>query len=149
MPEKQTNPVRTRLTVDDRLKFENICRAEGLTEAELARRAIVEMLDRYDQQADAAKRDRLAEAMEAMTRAIEALGDSQKRSTERLAKIGSRALIDVGTIYQVLYARTADDSRERLWTEAKKAAVRLNTKRRHEGDDEATEVMKHALSGEA
>jgi hypothetical protein len=139
MPKKQTDPIRTRLAVEDRYKFEQICRAEGKTETELARRAILQFIDSYDKKADDNARDRLADVLEAMQAA-------QKKDTERLAKLAARTLIDVGTIQQVFYKRASEKDRDDLWDEARRRALERLRKKRKGGDPEATEIVQDAIS---
>lgn len=69
----QTPQLNTRLAVEDLVKLEAVCRAEGKTKTEILRKAVLIYLDNYEQKAEAAKRDRLAEAIEGMSEAIHVL----------------------------------------------------------------------------
>ncbi|MBA4027138.1 MAG: hypothetical protein C0473_02750 [Cyanobacteria bacterium DS3.002] len=142
MPQKQTNPIRTRLAVEDRLKFEQICRAENVSETDLARRALLEFIDKYDQGVEAGARDRLAEVLLAMN-------DSHKKDTERLAKMLARVMMDVGIVNQVFYKRASKEDRDALWSEAQQAAAQRLRHKRKGGDPEAAEISTDALSREA
>jgi hypothetical protein len=139
MPKKQTDPIRTRLAVEDRYKFEQICRAEGKTETELARRAILQFIDSYDKKAEDNARDRLADVLEAMQSA-------QRKDTERLAKLMARTLIDIGTVQQVFFERASKEDRGELWKVARQRAVERLKKKRKDGDPEATEIVANAVS---
>jgi hypothetical protein len=143
---RQTPQLNTRLSAEDLVKLENVCRAEGKTKTELLRKAVLIYLDSYDRKAEEAKRDRLAEAMESMTSAIKGLSEGQRNSTERLAKLAARTLIDVGTLQQVFYKRASDKDRDDLWDEARKNALERLRKKRKGGDPEATEIVKDAVS---
>ena len=145
-PPRLTPQLNTRLAAEDLLKLETLCRAEGKTKTEILREAVLRYLDSYEQKADAGKRDRLAEEMEAMKKAIEVLSETQKKSTERLAKLSARTLIDVGTLQQVFYKRASDKDRDDLWDEGRRNALERLRKKRKGGDPEATEIMEDAIS---
>ena len=116
MTKKQTDPIRTRLAVEDRYKFEQMCRAEGKTETEVARKALLQFIDSYDKKAEDSSRDRLAEILEEMQK-------ERKKDTDRLAKLAVRTMIDVGTIQQVFYKRASEKDRDDLWDEARRNAL--------------------------
>ncbi len=143
---RQTPQLNTRLSAEDLVKLENVCRAEGKTKTELLRKAVLIYLDSYDRKAEEAKRDRLAEAMESMVSAIKGLSKGQSESTERLAKMAARVMIDVGTMQQVFYKRASDKDRDDLWDEARKKALERLRKKRKGGDPEASEIVKDAIS---
>lgn len=142
----QTPQLNTRISAEDLTKLEAVCRAEGKTKTEILRKAVLIYLDGYEQKAEAAKRDRLAEAIESMTKAIELLGEGQKKSTERLAKMTARATMDIGIVNQVFYKRAAKDERDALWGSARQAAIERLKHKKKDGDPEATEIMSDALS---
>lgn len=142
----QTPQLNTRLAAEDLTKLEAVCRAEGKTKTEILRKAVLLYLDGYEQKAEAAKRDRLAEAIESMTKAIEGLATGQKNSTERLAKMIARTMMDVGIVNQVFYKRAAKDERDALWASARQAATERLKHKKKDGDPEATELMTDALS---
>jgi hypothetical protein len=142
----QTPQLNTRISAEDLTKLEAICRAEGKTKTEILRKAVLLYLDGYEQKAEAAKRDRLAEAIESMTKAIEGLATGQKNSTERLAKMIARTMMDVGIVNQVFYKRAAKDERDTLWGSARQAAIERLKHKKKDGDPEATELMTDALS---
>lgn len=137
MTKKQTDPIRTRLAVEDRYKFEQICRAEGKTETEVARKALLQFIDSYDKKAEDSSRDRLAEILEEMQK-------ERKKDTDRLAKLAVRTMIDVGTIQQVFYKRASEKDRDDLWDEARRNALERLRKKRKGGDPEATEIVDDA-----
>jgi len=139
---KRTPTIEIKLSAADYIRFSELCRMEGKTRTDLARAAILSYIDRSQKDAEDEVKDRLAAVLEAMQ--IE-----RKKDTERLAKLASRALIDIGTVQQVFFERASKEDRMELWAVARKRAVeRLHTKRK-DGDPEATEIMKHALGGEA
>jgi hypothetical protein len=143
---KQTDPIRTRLTVEDRLKFEQTCTAAGLTEAELARKAIREMLDRQDQGIRAEVRDELAEEVRQLQEVVKTLLLQQKKTENRMAALMARNNIDIGIVYQILWFRTDPKDREEMFKEARVNAVRRASKKLKEGDLEVKELMKNEIS---
>lgn len=132
---KQTDPIRTRLAVEDRVRFEQICRAEGVTETELARRALLAFLDGYEKGAQASARDRLADVLAAGE-------EARRKDTDRLAKMLARLTIDVGIINQVFYKRAAKEDRDKLWESARNSSIERLTAKRKGGDEEAVAVLK-------
>lgn len=142
----QTPQLNTRLSAEDLIKLEAVCRTEGKTKTEILRKAVLLYLDGYEQKAEDAKRDRLAEAIESMTKAIELLSQAQGKSTERLAKMIARTMMDVGIVNQVFYKRAAKDERDNLWASARQSAIERLKHKKKNGDPEATEIMSDALS---
>lgn len=140
-----TPQLNTRLAAEDLIKLENVCRAEGKTKTEIVRKAVLMYLDGYEQKAEAAKRDRLAEAMEGLKAAMELVAERQTKNTERLAKLSARTLIDIGTVQQVFFERASKEDRGELWKVARQRAVERLKKKRKDGDPEATEIMNDAL----
>jgi hypothetical protein len=102
-------------------------------------------LDDYEQKAEAAKRDRLAEAVEGLKAAMEVVAERQTKNTERLAKLSARTLIDLGTVQQVFYERASKEDRNDLWKVARQRAVERLKKKRKDGDPEATDITNDAL----
>ncbi len=141
-PPTRTPLLNTRLSAADYVKLEQVCRAEGKTKTEILREALLQYLDRYDQDVEVAARDRLAETL----LAVEA---SRRKDTERLAKLMARTLMDVGILNQVLFRRAAADERDKLWEAARQGAAERLKRKRKGGDPEATEIMHNALSSEA
>jgi len=146
MRQKQTDPIRTRLNVDDRLKFEQICAAEGLTEAELARQAVRELLERKEAGVRAEIRDQLAEEMAQLKDVVKALLVQQKKTENRMAALMARNNIDIGIVYQLLWFRADRETREKMFQEARVHAVKRASQKLKEGDQEVKEMMKDALS---
>jgi hypothetical protein len=135
----------TRLAAEDLIKLEAVCRAEGKTKTEILRKAVLLYLDDYEQKAEAAKRDRLAEAVEGLKAAMEVVAERQTKNTERLAKLSARTLIDLGTVQQVFYERASKEDRNDLWKVARQRAVERLKKKRKDGDPEATDITNDAL----
>jgi hypothetical protein len=136
-----TPQLNTRLAAEDLIKLENVCRAEGKTKTEILRKAVLMYIDGYEQKEEAAKRDRLAEAIEGLKAAMEVVAERQTQNTERLAKLSARTLIDIGTVQQVFFERASKEDRMELWAVARKRAVERLQKKRKDGDPEATEIM--------
>lgn len=104
------------------------------------RKAVLKYLDSYDQEAEAAAKDRLAETLAAMEA-------QRKKDVERLAKLIVRATLDIGIVNQVFYKRASTEERDKLWGAAKTAAVQRLTAKRKDGDKEVTEVMADVAHG--
>lgn len=128
---KQPDPIRTRLAANDHARFLEICKLEGKTETQLARQAILEMLDRQEQGIAAEIKDKLAERL--------------KKMEDRMAALIARNNMDIGTVYQVLWLRADPEKREKLWEAARKHAARRASKKLVEDDLEIKELMKEAL----
>ncbi len=146
MRHKQTDPIRTRLTVDDRLKFEQICQAEGLTEAELARKAVRELLERKESGVRTEIRDQLAEEVKQLQDVVKAMLLQQKKTENRMAALMARNNIDIGIVYQLLWFRADRETRDKMFQEARTHAVKRASKKLKEGDQEVKDLMKDALS---
>ncbi len=146
MRQKQTDPIRTRLTVDDRLKFEQICQAEGLTEAELARKAVRELLERKESGVRTEIRDQLAEEVKQLQDVVKAMLLQQKKTENRMAALMARNNIDIGIVYQLLWFRADRETRDKMFQEARTHAVKRASKKLKEGDHEVKDLMKDALS---
>lgn len=138
---KQTPLITTRLAAADHLRFDQICRLEGKTRTDIARRALLEFLERYDQEAEDERQDKL-------TKALEAMEQQRRKDVERLAKLIVRATIDVGIINQVLWQRASEDSRDSLWSTARTYTLERLKVKRQGGDAEATEIARSAISSE-
>lgn len=89
MEDKREYPIRTRLSTNDQARFNEMCKLEGKSQAELARRAIIEMLDRQEQGMAGEIKDKLAERL--------------KKMEDRMAALLARNNLDIGIIYQVLW----------------------------------------------
>lgn len=138
-PPLRTPQLNTRLAAEEYLKLETVCRMEEKTKTEILRKALLLYLDGYEKRAEDQARDRLAAAVEAMQA-------GHKKDTERIAKMVARVMMDVGTVQQVFFDRASKEDRNELWKVARqRAAERLRHKRK-DGDPEATELMKDALS---
>jgi len=146
MRHKQTDPIRTRLTVDDRLKFEQLCQAEGLTEAELARKAVRDLLERKEAGVRTEIRDQLAEEVIQLKDVVKAMLLQQKKTENRMAALMARNNIDIGIVYQLLWFRANRETRDEMFKEARIHAVKRASQKLQEGDKEVKEMMKDALS---
>lgn len=141
-PAKRTPSIEIKLSAADYIRFSELCRMEGKTRTDMARTAIRSYIDRTAEEVKDEEKDRLVEA-------LGALQGGQKKDTERLAKMIARLMMDTGTLMQVFYDRADKDIREELWAVSRKRAAQRLTHKRKDGDPEATEIMKNALSGEA
>ncbi len=146
MRQKQTDPIRTRLTVEDRLKVEQLCSAEGLTEAELARKAVRELLERQEAGVRSEIRDQLAEEVTQLKDVVKAMLLQQKKTENRMAALMARNNIDIGIVYQLLWFRADRETRDKMFQEARVHAVKRASQKLQEGDKEVKEMMKDALS---
>jgi len=134
-PSSRTPLLNTRLSAGDYVKLEKVCRLEGKSKTEVLRKAVLKYLDSYDQDAETAPRDRLAETLQAMD-------VQRKKDIERLAKLIVRATLDIGIVNQVFYKRAAKDDRDKLWDAARTAALERLRFKRKDGDDEVTGVLR-------
>lgn len=139
---KRTPTIEIKLSAADYVRFSELCRMEGKTRTEVARAAIRSYIDKTAEEIQDEEKDRLVQV-------LDVLHGGQKKSTERLAKMIARLMMDLGTLQQVFYERADKEIRQELWAVARKRAAERLAHKRKDGDPEATEIMKHALSGEA
>lgn len=140
-PAKRTPTIEIKLAAGDYIRFSELCRMEGKNRTDVARAAILRYMDKSGQDQEHEVKDRLAAVLEAMQK-------DRKKDTERLAKLASRALIDIGTVQQVFFERASKEDRLELWAVARQRAVERLRKKRKGGDPEATEIMEDALREE-
>jgi len=126
---KQPNPIRTRLSIADHARFNEMCKLEGKTQTELARQAIVEMLDRQEKGTQAEIKDKLAERL--------------KKMEDRMAALLARNNLDIGIVYQLMWLRSDPEKREALFAAARKHAAQRSSRALAEGDLE----IKNAIKG--
>jgi hypothetical protein len=139
---KRTPTIEIKLSAADYIRFSELCRMEGKTRTDVARAAIRSYIDRSAEEVKDEERDKVVEA-------LGLLHGGQKKDTERLAKMIARLMMDLGTLQQVFYERADKEIRQELWAVARKRAAERLAHKRKDGDPEATEIMKNALSGEA
>jgi hypothetical protein len=132
MATKQPNPIRTRLNKNDQARLDEICKLEGKTQAEVVRRAILEMLDRQEQGIAAEIKDKLAERL--------------KKMEDRLAGLMARTALDVGTIYQVLWIRSDLEQRDKLWDKARKYSAERVSRKLKDEEKGVKELIAQELS---
>jgi hypothetical protein len=65
-----------------------------------------------------------------------------RKMEDRLAKMISRTMIDIGIVNQVFYKRASKEERDKLWDAAKTAALERLRFKRKDGDQEATGVIR-------
>ena len=129
---KQPPLVTTRLSVNDSARLAEICKLEGKTQTEIVRRAIIEMLDRQEQGMAAEIKDHLAIRL--------------KKMEDRMAGLMARMNMDIGTMYQIMWIRTDQDKREKLFAGAKSAAIKRANKKLEGEDLEQKEQIKNEIS---
>ena len=128
---KQPPLVTTRLSVNDSARLAEICKLEGKTQTEIVRRAIIEMLDRQEQGMAAEIKDHLAIRL--------------KKMEDRMAGLMARMNMDIGTMYQIMWIRTDQDKREKLFAGAKSAAIKRANKKLEGEDLEQKEQIKNEI----
>lgn len=145
VPGRKVPPLTTRVLPPDYARLEEIAKAKGVSKTDLVREAVIQYLDRQEAQTEIEIKDRIVAKLEEMEKRLLA---EQKRSTERLAKIGSRGLIDIATINQVLFLRSDKNTRRDLWKQSRQAALERLGVGKRQGDPDAAEVA-NAFGGEA
>lgn len=111
MPKSKQNPeVVTRLTEKAYQRLEELRKKDGITQAEIVRRAILTYLKGNQ----TAVEEHLTDRFEKRLKAIE----------DRFAGLLVRIGFDIGTIYSVLYARTDQEIRDKLFDRCYQLSVR-------------------------
>lgn len=131
MVDKRQPIITTRLAEKDQARFLEMCKLEGKTQTELARQAILEMLDRQEQGMAAEIKDKLA--------------DRLKKMVDRMAALLARNNLDIGIIYQILWLRSDPEKRDKLWEVARKYAAARSSRALEQGDKELKEQIKDQL----
>ncbi len=139
LPEQRSPEISVRLLASDYARLSALSVTNGATRTDLVRDAIIQYLDRADAEVQDKTRDRFADRLTALEKT---LIEELKKNTERLAKLGSRNLIDVGTINQVLYRRADKESRDKLWDSARQGALKRLGVGKKGGDPDATALAK-------
>jgi len=135
LKEERSPEISVRLLASDYARLTELSTSKGAPKTDLVRQAILEFLDRSESKVQEQTIDRLALKLGEMEQRLLA---QQKKDVERLAKLGSRNLIDVGTINQVLYRRADKDSRDKLWDAARQGALKRLGVGKKSGDPDAT-----------
>ncbi len=102
--------VETKLSEDDFVRFEQLCRLEDKTKTELAREAIRYYMDHRE---NALLTDRES-----------AVEQRIKKMEDRIAKLIVKVGLDVGTLHQLFWSRSDEDGRDELFTECYISAIR-------------------------
>lgn len=139
LKEERSPEIGVRLLASDYARLTELSTSKGATKTDLVRQAILEFLDRSESKVQEQTIDRLALKLGEMEQRLLA---QQKKDVERLAKLGSRNLIDVGTINQVLYRRADKESRDKLWDAARQGSLKRLGVGRKSGDSDAAELAK-------
>ncbi len=129
---KRVPIITTRLSILDQARFNEMCQLNGKSGAELARKAILEMLDRQEQGMAAEIKDQLAIRL--------------KKMEDRLAALLARNNQDIGTIYQVLWIRSDKEKRDSLWATARSYAAKRASQRLSGSDLEIKEQILDEIS---
>lgn len=124
--------VTTRLSMIDQARLEAMCKLEGKTQTEIVRRAVLEMLDRQEQGMAAEIKDNLAVRL--------------KKMEDRMAALMARMNMDIGTMYQIMWIRTDQEKREKMWAAAKSAAAKRASKKLEGEDLERKEQIRDEIS---
>lgn len=119
--------IRTRLRTEDLKRFDQICRIEGKTQAEIARRALLFYLDAYEREEVDSRESKL----EARLRKME----------DRLASMIMRTTIDVGVIYRAIYFNYGKEAEKAFAAFYNLALERLQAKRKDPGDKAAVQKL--------
>lgn len=116
MPRKRTYlGLYVGLASEDRKRLAEIAKAQGKTKTDVARKAIIEYLDRVENRDAAEDESKVATAI--------------KRMENRIAGLMARSAIDIGTIYQVLWLRSDPAKRKELFDKSRAFSIqRLNKK---------------------
>lgn len=137
---KRTPTIGIKLASSDFRRFDEFCRSERTNRSDMARRAILEYMDRRQQ-------EEVLEVQDKFIAAFERFEERRRRDTERICKLIARALMDIGMINQVFYNRAAPEDREKLWGAARQAAAQRLKSKRKDADPEATEILNY-IAGE-
>jgi len=106
----RTPLIRTRLVASDYLRFENACRLEGKTMAEVAREGLCYYLDAREALVNNANEKGLAKLI--------------RSQTERLAGLLVRIATDLGMIIYLMYRHMVDSERDEVMRKAKDWSVK-------------------------
>lgn len=120
---KQLPEVRTRLRGEDVARLSSICKSEGKTQAEVARRALLFYLDCYDKGQVDARESKL----EARLRKME----------DRLAAMVMRPTLDVAVLYEAIYYNFGAEAPKAFAAFYNLGVKRLQRKRSDSGEKAA------------
>jgi len=110
MPPRRTPTIATKLVAGDHVKFEQLCRMEGKTKTEIARKAILEYMERKEKGVT----DERESKVEARLRKME----------DRLAGILVKLGIGIFKMDHLFWMRTDKEVRRELFKECYVAGVR-------------------------
>lgn len=125
--------IRTRLRTEDLKRFDQICRSEGKTQAEIARRALLFYLAAYEKD----DLDRRESKLDARLRKME----------DRLAAMIMRPTIDIGVLYQAIYHNYGKEAPKAFMSFYNHAVKRLATKRKDSGEKKMLLALVDELYG--
>ena len=128
---KQLPEVRTRLRTDDQIRLDSICRAEGKTQAEIVRQALLFYLDAVEVGQTDKRETKLEKRLKAME---DRLAGLQMKTSTELALMQMRTAIDVGLIYEALYFNFGKEAEKAFPAFHKHAINRLKRKRDDQED---------------
>jgi len=133
---KRTPLFQVRLSANDLIEFDTLCRLEGKKRPEMARLLI---------------REELARRKSEQTLEIESAVEKQlKKMENRIAGLWAKMYIDLGVVYHVLWHRSDPGERGRLWEACRKQAAERCAARIKEGPDrDLKELIANEISGKA
>ena len=95
---KQTPPIEFRLSTDDHMRLDSLCKVKGKKRTELTREAVVWYLDNQEKIGIDSRETLLEKRI--------------KKMEERLAALQARCAIDIGMVYQLLYLNMSKETRD-------------------------------------
>ncbi|MBX9725409.1 MAG: ribbon-helix-helix protein, CopG family [Candidatus Obscuribacterales bacterium] len=144
--QERSPEISVRLTLSDYARLNDLSISRHATKTDLVREAVIQYLDRIESKMEEQVSDRVTARLSEIEKRL--IGE-QKKGIERLAKISSRCLIDLGIINQVLYRRADKETRDKLWEAARQGSLNRLGVGKKQGDPDAAELASNALSGEA
>jgi len=128
MPKTRRTPkVETRLSPVAHIQFDQLCRLEGKTKTEMARRAILWYMEHHDR----LRNEEIEGKLEQRLSKIE----------NRLAGLLVRLGIDIGTIYSLLWIRSDPATRKETFLDCYTNAVRRMKNKLRKEEQEIRESM--------
>ena len=131
--EKRTPQIETRLAAADFLRFDQLCRLDGKTKTEMARKAILYYMAGRDKEIVEEQENEVARQL--------------KKMEDRMAAIMSRVMIDVGIVHQFLWKKSDEKGRDELFDTCYKAAVARTRRKLASVEVEVKELMKVTREG--
>lgn len=128
-PRKRTTSFQLRLSPEDHIKFDEICRLNGKTRPEMGRIAIAWYMQHHEKLTE----DQRESILEKRLRKME----------DRLAALHARTAIDVGLIYHLIWRNMDKNTRDNALAWAYNATVARLKKKLSGKDAEIKELAKN------